>query len=289
MISNTAIVDGITMRWEETGEGMPVILIHGIPTSPALWRHVAPQITRGRCLAWEMVGYGASIPEGRDRDISIGRQADYLVSWLKHLGIEQAIFVGHDLGGGVAQIAAVRNPGLCRGLFLTNAIGYDSWPIPSVKAMRMAGPLLRHLPNSAFKQVIRTFLQRGHANSARAEEALEAHWPHYREHDGAAAFVRQANSLNVQDTLAVAGDLPRLGIPARVVWGTADQFQKIEYGERFAQDLSTPLQRIEGGKHFTPEDHPGMIADGINQLVADVTATEIIADTRNDKDVASSL
>jgi len=35
MISNTAIVDGITMRWEEAGEGMPVVLIHGIPTSPA--------------------------------------------------------------------------------------------------------------------------------------------------------------------------------------------------------------------------------------------------------------
>jgi len=287
MISNTAIVDGITMRWEEAGEGMPVVLIDGFPTSPARWRHVVPQITKGSCLAWEMVGYGASIPEGRDRDISIKRQADYLVSWLTHLGIEQAILVGHDLGGGVAQIAAVRNPGLCRGLFLTNAIGYDSWPIPSVKAMRMAGPLLRYLPNPAFKQVIRTFLQRGHDNSSRAEEALDSHWPHYRDHDGAVAFVRQVNSLNVQDTLAVAGDLPKLGIPARVVWGTADQFQKIEYGERFAHALSTPLQRIEGGKHFTPEDHPGMVADAINQLVADVASTETTSAAGSDKDLAS--
>lgn len=289
MISNTAIVDGITMRWEETGEGMPVILIHGIPTSPALWRHVAPRITGVRCLAWEMVGYGASIPQGRDRDISVQRQADYLVSWLKHLGIEQAILVGHDLGGGVAQVAAVRYPGLCRGLFLTNVIGYDSWPIPSVKAMRMAGPLLRHLPDPAFKQVIRTFLQRGHDDSTQAEEALAAHWPHYQEHDGAAAFVRQVNSLNVQDTLAVSDDLPRLGIPARIVWGVADQFQKIEYGERFAHDLCAPLQRIEGGKHFTPEDHPEIIADGINQLVADVAIAETPAGTGNDKDLASDF
>lgn len=289
MISKTAIVDGVTHRWEEAGEGIPVILIHGIPTSPALWRHVAPRITKARCLAWELVGYGGSIPEGRDRDISVGRQADYLVSWLKYLGIDQAIFVGHDLGGGVAQIAAVRYPGLCRGLFLTNVIGYDSWPIPSVKAMRMGGPLLRHLPDLAFKQVLRTFFLRGHDDSTRAKEALEAHWPHYREHDGAAAFVRQANSLNVQDTLAVADDLPKLGIPARIVWGTADQFQKIKYGERFAKDLSAPLQRIEGGKHFTPEDHPETIANGINQLIADVASAEAVADKQKQSDLAVDL
>jgi pimeloyl-ACP methyl ester carboxylesterase len=61
----------------------------------------------GRCLAFEMVGYGESIPAGRDRDISVARQADYLLAWLNHLDIEQAVLAGHDLGGGVAQIAAV--------------------------------------------------------------------------------------------------------------------------------------------------------------------------------------
>lgn len=272
MTNNTAVVDGIKMRWEESGEGTPVVLIHGIPTCPALWQHVVPRITGARCLAWEMVGYGASIPEGRERDISVGRQADYLVSWLKHLGIEQAILAGHDLGGGVVQIAAVRHPGLCRGLFLTNAIGYDSWPIPSVKAMRMAGPIVRHLPDLAFKQVFRTFIQRGHDGDDRAREAIAAHWPHYDRHDGAAAFVRQVDSLDVKDTLAVAGELPRLRVPARIVWGAADKFQKIEYGERFAQDLQAPLRRIEGGRHFTPEDHPEIVADELQKLIDAVGA-----------------
>lgn len=268
MTSNSVDVDGITMRWEETGEGTPVVLIHGIPTCPALWRHVTPAITGARCLAWEMVGYGASIPEGRDRDISVGRQADYLARWLEQIGVEQAILAGHDLGGGVAQIAAVRNPGLCAGLFLTNSIGYDSWPIPSVKAMRTAGPVVRHLPDAGFKPVFRTFIQRGHDDSDRAAEAFETHWPHYDAHDGAAAFVRQVDSLDVQDTLAVADNLPKLGVPARVVWGVADKFQTIEYGERFSRDLTAELYRIEDGKHFTPEDHPEIVAQQINTLVA---------------------
>ncbi len=157
MASQTATVEDIVFRWEEQGDGTPVVLIHGIPTCPALWRHVVPRLTGVRCLAWEMVGYGASIPQGRDRDMSVGRQTDYLVTWLRHLGLDQVVLAGHDLGGGVAQIAAVRNPGLCRGLFLTNAIGYDSWPIPSVKAMSAAGPLMRHTPNAMFKQVMQTF------------------------------------------------------------------------------------------------------------------------------------
>ncbi len=40
-----------------------------------------------------------------------------------------------DLGGGVVHIAAVRRRELVAGILLTNAIGYDSWPIPSVKMM----------------------------------------------------------------------------------------------------------------------------------------------------------
>lgn len=268
MRRSTASIGGITMRWEEAGEGIPLVLIHGIPTSPALWRHVVPRIFGARCLAWEMVGYGASIPQGRDRDISVAKQADYLMQWLRHLGIEQAVLAGHDLGGGVAQIAAARQADSFRGLLLTNAIGYDSWPIPSVKMMRAMGPLARHLPDPLFKRIFSAFIRRGHRDAAGADEAIRTHWPHYESHGGAAAFIRQVNSLQVQDTLAVQDALPRLGIPARIVWGAADQFQKISFGERFARDLNAPLRRIEDGRHFTPEDSPEIIASEINLLVA---------------------
>lgn len=271
MQSKSAAVDGVAMRWEEHGAGMPLVLLHGIPTCPALWRHVAPRIEGARCLAWEMVGYGASIPEGRDRDISVAAQADRMIAWLRHLGIEKAVFAGHDLGGGVAQIAAVRHPESCAGLFLTNAIGYDSWPIPSVRMMRAAAPLVARLPNALFKRVVSTFLRRGHDESGAADDAIATHWPHYERHGGGRAFARQVKALDVRDTLAAADALPGLGVPARIVWGEADQFQKLEYGERLARDLKAPLRRIEGGRHFTPEDHPEIIAEEINRLLAELT------------------
>ena len=267
MESKTVTVRGITMRWEEHGAGSPVVLVHGIPTCPGLWRHVTP-LVQGRALAFEMVGYGRSIPEGRHRDISVARQADYLVGWLDAIGVERAVFAGHDLGGGVAQIAAVRHPERCAGLLLTNAIGYDSWPVPSVKAMGALGGLVERLPDAAFKPMFSSFIHRGHDDRGCADESVGVHWANYEAHGGAAAMVRQIRSLDVADTLAVQGDIARLDVPARVVWGVDDQFQKVEYGERFAWDLDTELRRIEGGKHFTPEDHADVVADAVNELVA---------------------
>lgn len=271
----TALVGGIRMRWLEHGQGQPVVFVHGIPTSPELWRRVLPRLRGARALAWEMVGYGRSIPEGRDRDISVAKQADYLAAWLRQLDIERAVLVGHDLGGGVVQLVATRYPGLCAGLLLTNGIGYDSWPIPEVKAIRAVGDVVRRLPNPSIGLIHSTLFRLGHDDPEMAREASAFHWRNYARHSAGEAFVRQVRSLDVRDTLAVQNALPHLKVPARVVWGAADQFQKVRYGERFARDLGTNLKRIEGGKHFTPEDHPEVIAEALNDLVQEVQAEAV--------------
>lgn len=269
-MEKTVIASNLRMTWIEEGSGFPVVLVHGIPTSPTLWRHVIPRLPDARCIAWEMVGYGDSRVQGRGRDISVARQADYLASFLDTIGVSRAVFAGHDLGGGVLQILAVRRPNLCAGLMLTNAIAYDSWPIPSVKALRSAGGLVRRLPPAILKAILGTMFARGHTSKEKAEEALQAHWSKYASRFGPDAFVRQVESLDVRDTLAIAPQLPALGVPARIVWGDADQFQKIAYGERLARDLDAPLVRIRGGKHFTPEDYPDIVAGAIRELLAQV-------------------
>lgn len=260
-------VDGVPIRWLESGEGFPVVLIHGIPTSPALWRSVIPRVNGARCLAFEMVGYGDSMPAGEGRDISVTRQADYLLAWLDALDIGRAVLVGHDLGGGVAQIAAVRHPERCAGLVLTNSIGYDSWPIPSVKALQAGAPALRRLPPAAVYPVMATLFARGHDQLSVARESLGVHWRPYARHAGGAALARQVTSLDVQDTLAVADQLPQLKVPTQLVWGAADRFQPVDYGQRLAADLDGDLWRIEGGKHFVPEDHPQDVAGAVERTV----------------------
>jgi pimeloyl-ACP methyl ester carboxylesterase len=270
--SRSTTLDGTPVRWLEQGSGTPVVLVHGIPTSPTLWRHVVPRLSGVRVLALEMTGYGDSIPAGEGRDLSISAQADRLTAWLDHLGAGPAVLVGHDLGGGVVSVAAVRRPDLCAGLLITNGIGYDSWPIPSVKAMRAAAPLLARMPALALAPSLALLLARGHDALSRAREALAVHYRPYAAHGGGAAMARQVSALDVRDTLSVQDRLPALDVPARVVWGVADQYQKIQYGERYARDLGTTVRRIEGGKHFVPEDSPAVLAEEILGLVEEVAA-----------------
>ena len=260
-------IGGNTVRWVEHGTGRPVVLLHGIPTSPRLWRHVMP-LVKGRSLAWEMPGYGTSIPDGRNRDLSLSAQAGYLLDWLETLELEhKPVLVGHDLGGGVAQIAATRDPDRFAGLVLTNAVAYDSWPIPSVKIMQRLAPALAHTPEALLYPTFAQLIHRGHDDHRIALESLGEHWSPYVTHGAARTMMAQVSALDVRDTLDIADQLPRLALPARVVWGDADRFQKLPYGQRLAEDLGTELTRISGGKHFTPEDHPKEVAEAINSLL----------------------
>jgi len=52
---------GSQMAYHERGEGAPVLLLHGNPTSSYLWRNVMPEVARlGRCVAPDLIGMGDS-------------------------------------------------------------------------------------------------------------------------------------------------------------------------------------------------------------------------------------
>ncbi len=45
-------VNGRTMAYVEVGEGDPIVLLHGNPTSSYLWRNIIPHLSGlGRCIA----------------------------------------------------------------------------------------------------------------------------------------------------------------------------------------------------------------------------------------------
>jgi pimeloyl-ACP methyl ester carboxylesterase len=56
-----ARVHGLRMAYREVGHGDPIVFLHGNPTSSYLWRDVLGRVAhRGRCLAPDLVGMGAS-------------------------------------------------------------------------------------------------------------------------------------------------------------------------------------------------------------------------------------
>lgn len=270
----SARVEGIQMRWEEHGDrhsGMPVVLVHGLPTGPRVWRYVIPQVAREGvpCLAWEQVGFGGSLNEGLGRDLSIPHQAEYLYAWLRHLGIDQAVFVAHDYGGGVLQHLLLAHPELCRGLVLTDCVAYDNWPVTAVRIARAMSGIIERLPPSLVKPFFFAAIANlGHENRKRGTASARLHWYPYSQPVGPKAFAHQLRHFDGRDTLAIAHELPRLNLdsPVRIIWAEKDPLSMAS-AERLAKDLDAPLQRIPGGRHFTPEDHPEVLAEAINSVL----------------------
>ncbi|WP_230533416.1 alpha/beta fold hydrolase [Microvirga roseola] len=280
----SATVDGIRMRWEQHGDdpatALPVVFVHGLPTNPRAWRYVLPRVSNSGvcCLAWELVGFGGSLREGFGRDLSIPAQASYLRAWLRHLGIEKAVFVAHDYGGGVVQHLATTSPDLFLGLVLTDSVAFDNWPVPAVKAARAMRSAIGHCPPRLLEPVFKgALVNLGHTDQAVAAESRELFWRPYSGENGPSAFAHQLGFFSNQDTVRIGHDLHPLGCPTLVVWGEKDPLG-LDSAEELAGRLDADLRVIEGAYHFTIEDHPNEIADAVQSVLSRVRSEESAGD-----------
>ena len=93
---------GRQMAYVEVGQGDPIVLLHGNPTSSYLWRNVIPHLEAlGRCIAPDLIGMGDSdkLPDsgpGSDRFVEHRR---YLDDLLEALGCPRAGHIGRPLTG----------------------------------------------------------------------------------------------------------------------------------------------------------------------------------------------
>ena len=85
---NEASVLGSRMAYVEHGEGDPIVLIHGNPTSSFLWRKVIPELSEmGRCIAPDLIGMGDSQKIGGQYRFS--DHAEYLEAFLDIVSVYQ--------------------------------------------------------------------------------------------------------------------------------------------------------------------------------------------------------
>ena len=57
----TKVVDGKRLAYLDEGQGDPIVLLHGNPTSSYLWRNVIPELAPlGRVIAPDLIGHGDS-------------------------------------------------------------------------------------------------------------------------------------------------------------------------------------------------------------------------------------
>ncbi len=130
-------VNGKRIAYVDEGEGDPIVLLHGNPTSSYLWRNVIPELKGcGRVIVPDLIGQGDSdkLPaeEGADR-YSFRVAYDFLAGLFEALGLESKItLVVHDWGSGLGFHWARNHPDAIKGIAYMEAIvrpvSWEEWP-----------------------------------------------------------------------------------------------------------------------------------------------------------------
>jgi haloalkane dehalogenase len=124
---------GREMAYVEVGQGHPIVLLHGNPTSSYLWRNVLPYVQpRGRCIAPDLIGMGDSdkLPDSGPATYRFVEHRRYLDALLDALDVhERVTLVVHDWGSALGFDWVNRHREAVKGIAYMEAIvrPWDHW------------------------------------------------------------------------------------------------------------------------------------------------------------------
>lgn len=264
----------------EEGEGDPILLLHGNPTSSYLWRNVIPELAGlGRVIVPDLIGQGDSekLPaaDGPGR-YSFQVVYDYLDGLLQAIGANQNItLVVHDWGSALGFYWAQQHQTAVRGIAYMEGIvcplSWDDWPEAArgiFKGFRSdKGEELVLQRNMFIEQVLPSSVIR---------DLTEEEMSHYR------SWAQQPDDR--QPTLNWPRQIPIEGEPAAMVelvdsygnWMANNHIPKLfinaEPGSiltgrprEFCRSWLNQTEVMVAGSHFIQEDSPLEIGRAIAQ------------------------
>lgn len=257
----------MTLALDRHGSGPPLVLIHGVGSSRAIWMHAIPPLARARTVyALDVPGFGESEPlaEGFDlADVAEGIAA----------GVVERVdppfdLLGSSLGGALALTVAVRRPELVRRLLLGAPAGFRSVPEPLARlagfgseallaARRLAGRRLAHSATARRALLAGVVADGAGLPEADARLVLEA--------SARAARLRPAVAAAAQADLRE--ELTALRQPLGLVWGSADRVIPAMTVERIlALRPDAPLEIVPDAGHIPQLERPAEFAAALERL-----------------------
>jgi haloalkane dehalogenase len=249
---------GLRLAHVETGEGAPVVFLHGEPTWSFLWRKVIPPVRDAgfRCVAPDLVGFGRSDKPTDPGWYSYDRHTEVIASLLEDLDLRDVTLVLHDWGGPIGLRVAVQHPDR-----VARMVAMDTGVFTGHQTMSEAWHRFADFVARSDDLPIGFLVRRGCARDPGDEvvAAYEAPFPE-REAKAAAKVFPTLIPLTPDAPGAAAGGRTFAALvddrrPVLLLWGQQDRALPPAAGEALAQALNWPRPRpVENAGHYLQED-----------------------------------
>ena len=249
-------VNSINLFYEEYGQGVPIILLHGFPLNHLIWNDVVPYlIGQARVITPDLRGHGQSdAPEGV---YTMAMLAEDITGLMDALGLARAIVVGHSMGGYAALALALKAPSRVAGIGLVATQAAADTPerkagrYASVEDVRQWG--LRNLAESMSANLT----SRGDLQPLVRQMILSTR------PEGVIGSLK-----GMAERPDVTGQLGRIHGPAVVVAGDADKLVPLEKSQTMARGLpDSRLVVISSAGHLPMMEAPREVADALGGLI----------------------
>jgi pimeloyl-ACP methyl ester carboxylesterase len=265
---------GRTVRAHVTGEGPPIVFVHGALVNANLWRKVVSRLDGFKRVTLDLPLGSHLEPMPRDADLRPPALADLIADSLAALELTDVTLVGNDTGGGLSQIVATRRPERIGALVLTSCDAFDSFPprffrivlaparVPGMIPIAFGGLRLRPLRRLP---IAYGWLTTGPID----RDAEDSYVLPVLTRGGIRRDVRKLlGGLDPTYTLDAAAKLASWDRPALIAWSEKDRFFPIEHAERLAKVIpNARLEWIAGARTFAMEDEPERVVAVIGSFM----------------------
>jgi 3-oxoadipate enol-lactonase len=272
VVKKIQVKSGSTLSYVDVGQGVPVILIHGLFLDhTAFDRQIKAFEGQARIIAIDIHGHGES--SVLNQPISLDEMAEDYFDLARQLGIQQAIWGGVSLGGMTSLRIAIRYPEAVLGLLLlnTNAASGAGKKVPSLDGLN--APLtLRFLWNTQFlkQQVLKAGLF-GRTTLA-TNPYLQRIW---------IDKMKQISSISMKHTIeavlsasSILEQLSSIRVPTIVAGGEEDVALPMSASQEIQQRIShSTLVKIEKCGHSSSIEQPKRVNQLLEQLLLKVNGS----------------
>jgi pimeloyl-ACP methyl ester carboxylesterase len=269
---------GRRMRVHVTGEGPPIVFVHGLLVNANLWRKVVPRLDGFTRVTLDMPLGSHLEPMPKDADLRAAAVADLIPEAIEALDLSDVTVVGNDTGGALTQIAAVRRPERIGAITLTSCDAFENFPPRFFRIVlapaRIPGAIPLAFGGLHLRPLRRLPIAFGWLTNEPIDPDAEDSYvlPVLTHRDIRRDLRRVLGGLDPAETLDAAAKLTAWDKPALVAWSEQDRFFPRSHGERLAKLIpGARLEWIEGARTFSPEDRPERVAEVIGAFMRERT------------------